>query len=126
MVEQDNNSADSNYKIAAILDNHIVEILNTDSFMNNVLFNHKKVIDVTDVLSNGTYTAAELMHSQYNEETNTFRPKKPHNSWTWDEQIQGWAPPIAMPIDEKDYIWLEDRQMWSEIVRDTTPTAEDL
>ena len=41
------------------------------------------------------------------------KPTQPHLSWTWDESIKNWVPPVAQPVDEsKTWHWNEDKAEW--------------
>jgi hypothetical protein len=41
-------------------------------------------------------------------------------SWTFDETVCAWAPPVAYPTDGKFYTWNEETTSWVEII----PIAE--
>lgn len=44
-----------------------------------------------------------------------FIPMKPYNSWTFNEELHTWIPPIDYPNDTKSYQWDEENQTWVEI-----------
>ena len=44
-----------------------------------------------------------------------FVPPKPYSSWTLNEGINTWEPPVAHPEDDKNYTWDEDTTNWVEI-----------
>lgn len=48
----------------------------------------------------------------YREDIDAFVPPKPYASWTLNETTAQWEPPVAMPEDDKDYLWDEDSQSW--------------
>jgi hypothetical protein len=51
----------------------------------------------------------------YDEDRDTFIPKKPYNSWILNEQTCQWESPIPMPNDasiDKVYSWNETIQNW--------------
>jgi hypothetical protein len=43
------------------------------------------------------------------------RLKKPYSSWSWDEEIEAWTPPVSYPTDGKLYEWNEEDQRWDEV-----------
>jgi hypothetical protein len=50
----------------------------------------------------------------YDEERDAFIPKKPYNSWIFNEQSCGWEAPVERPTDkEHPYIWDESTQSWA-------------
>lgn len=51
----------------------------------------------------------------YDEDRDAFIPPKPFKSWVLNEETCLWDPPIPMPIDDKNYTWNEEIQIWSEI-----------
>ena len=49
----------------------------------------------------------------YDEVRDAFIPKKPHESWTLDEETCIWNAPVAKPTnDVGPYNWNEDTQAW--------------
>jgi len=50
----------------------------------------------------------------YDEDLDAFIPPKLHASWSLDESICDWLPPISKPGDK--YVWNEDDQEWVEII----------
>lgn len=112
------------YQLAAVIDNHVVDVLHTDEFMFNVFKNHAKVIDITDKVNNGTISVDNVYNGVYDEATDTLRPTKTYPSWIWNSTISGWVAPIAMPADGKDYIWSEEQSSWLEIDLNGTPSID--
>lgn len=55
----------------------------------------------------------------YNAELDMFLSPKPFESWTLNESIAGWDPPVSMPTDGKMYEWVEANLAWEEV---TPPT----
>jgi hypothetical protein len=53
--------------------------------------------------------------SMYDETRDAFIPPKPFTSWILNEETCSWEPPIAYPLDEKQYSWFEHNQEWIEI-----------
>jgi hypothetical protein len=49
----------------------------------------------------------------YDEDRDAFIPKKPYNSWIFDEISCTWKAPVDRPTDQKyPYIWDENTQSW--------------
>lgn len=50
----------------------------------------------------------------YNSYADRFEPPKPYPSWTWNESLVIWEPPIAFPdsTDSENYTWDENNQTW--------------
>jgi hypothetical protein len=51
------------------------------------------------------------------EETFSFtlpKPKKPYESWIYDEENYKWIPPVPYPYDGKNYVWDENEKIWIE------------
>ena len=55
--------------------------------------------------------------SVYKSDVNKFHDRQPYPSWALDSNLI-WQPPVAMPTDDKQYIWNETDQTWDEIVVD--------
>jgi hypothetical protein len=55
----------------------------------------------------------------YDNQRNAFIPPQPYPSWTLVEETCQWIAPIAMPIDDKFYIWDESTLTWVEFVQGT-------
>jgi len=51
----------------------------------------------------------------YDGNNSTFYPPQPFPSWILNTETYNWDAPIARPIDDKNYIWDEKNQIWSEI-----------
>lgn len=50
----------------------------------------------------------------YDEELDVFIAQKPFNSWILDEETYQWKAPIPRPIDDKIYIWNDNKRNWEE------------
>jgi len=50
----------------------------------------------------------------YDQQRDAFYPPQPFPSWTLNETSCLWEPPVAMPTDDKRYIWDEDSGNWKE------------
>lgn len=48
----------------------------------------------------------------YDIERDAFYPPQPFLSWSLNEQTCLWEPPVAYPLDGKDYIWDEAHTIW--------------
>ena len=44
-----------------------------------------------------------------------FYAPQPYPSWTLDETTCLWEPPVAYPVDDKQYTWNETDQTWDEV-----------
>ena len=51
----------------------------------------------------------------YDTQRDAFIPPKPFASWLLDEATCLWNPPVAMPTDDKRYMWNEDTLSWTEM-----------
>ena len=51
----------------------------------------------------------------YDAQRNAFISPKPYASWILNESTCQWNAPVAMPIDEKRYVWDEATINWLEI-----------
>jgi hypothetical protein len=51
----------------------------------------------------------------YDEALDAFIPPKPFASWALNEGTANWEAPVAMPQDDKMYIWDEDSTSWTEV-----------
>ena len=50
----------------------------------------------------------------YDATNDVFYPPKPYPSWAISESNWNWQPPVAMPNDEKYYVWDEQSTSWIE------------
>jgi hypothetical protein len=106
---------ESRFQVALIIDGYVAEVLSADDSTLNLFLNYDKVIDITEKIQSNELVDTETIGAFYYEPTNTFRVAKPFLSWTWDNSISGWVAPTPMPNDEKDYVWLEEGQIWAEV-----------
>lgn len=51
----------------------------------------------------------------YDATRDAFIPPKPFPSWILDEQTCLWNPPVAMPADDKMYMWNEATVSWEQV-----------
>jgi len=51
----------------------------------------------------------------YDEQRNAFIAPQPYPSWTLVEETCRWSAPVAMPTDDKRYIWNESTISWNVI-----------
>ena len=54
----------------------------------------------------------------YDENRDAFIPPKPFDSWKLNEDTCIWEAPVAMPTDDKMYIWDEETTSWKEVTND--------
>jgi hypothetical protein len=55
----------------------------------------------------------------YDAVRDAFIPPKPFNSWTLNEDTCLWEAPVAMPQDDKVYIWNEETTNWIEVTNES-------
>ena len=60
----------------------------------------------------GTRKNGAAKNYTYDEDKDAFIPPKPFASWTLNETICQWQPPVVEPIDENKYTWNEETQQW--------------
>jgi len=51
----------------------------------------------------------------YNEDLDVFIPRKPFESWVFDENLWNWKAPVNYPNDDKKYDWDEIQKNWVEV-----------
>jgi hypothetical protein len=51
----------------------------------------------------------------YREDIDAFVPPQPYLSWVLNDKAQ-WEAPVAMPVDDKNYLWNEQNQQWEELI----------
>ena len=51
----------------------------------------------------------------YDATRDAFIPPKKFESWTLNETSCLWEPPVAYPVDDKEYTWNETDQTWDEV-----------
>ena len=49
----------------------------------------------------------------YDEQRDAFIAPQPYPSWTLVEETCRWSAPVAMPTDDKMYIWNESTISWN-------------
>lgn len=50
----------------------------------------------------------------YDKDRDAFIPPKPFPSWILNEDTCTWKAPVALPTDDKLYVWNEEIKNWSE------------
>jgi len=50
----------------------------------------------------------------YDSERDAFIPPQPYASWVLDDATCLWTAPVAMPTDDKQYVWNEENKSWVE------------
>lgn len=53
----------------------------------------------------------------YDASNDYFYAPQPYPSWTLDAGAK-WQPPVAMPTDDKKYMWNESTLSWDEVILD--------
>lgn len=48
----------------------------------------------------------------FNEEMGIYIDEQPYASWTFDEEILSWIPPVAWPENRNEYEWDENSGTW--------------
>lgn len=51
----------------------------------------------------------------YDANLDAFIPPKPYPSWTLNQDICQWQPPVPYPADGKQYIWNESTISWTSL-----------
>jgi len=51
----------------------------------------------------------------YDSQRDAFIPPQPFNSWLLNEDTCLWDAPVAMPTDDKKYVWDEESVSWKEV-----------
>lgn len=51
----------------------------------------------------------------YDPVRDAFIAPKPEGNFVFNEDTCKWEPPVPMPKDGKQYIWIEDTQSWVEV-----------
>lgn len=57
----------------------------------------------------------------YDFNRDVFLPPKPFNSWTLNENVLEWEPPVPCPNDGKLYDWDERTLSWVEVILPEQP-----
>jgi hypothetical protein len=50
----------------------------------------------------------------YNDRLDAFIPPKPYPSWTLNEEIADWEPPVPKPDSVGYFEWNEEQQRWED------------
>ena len=61
----------------------------------------------------GNYAGIGMIYDAVND---VFYAPQPYPSWILNNTTWLWEAPIAMPTDDKKYIWDETTQNWSELI----------
>ena len=57
----------------------------------------------------GNYAGVGYLYDEVND---VFIPPQPYDSWTLDETIWDYVPPVAYPSDDNIYLWNETTKSW--------------
>jgi len=60
----------------------------------------------------------------YNPEDGSIKPRKPFESWDFNEETWGWEAPTPIPEDGAYYFWSEENLAWEEPVAIDPPAEE--
>ena len=52
----------------------------------------------------------------YDEDRDAFIPPKPFNKWVLNEDTCQWESPVEYPLDDKIYIWNDNKGEWEEVI----------
>jgi hypothetical protein len=107
----ENQTQDQNWEfIAFMIDGEIQHILGTDSQFASILLSDPVIVDITDEENR----AALSIGSTYDESRGIYVPRKPFESWTWDEVVKNWKPPVAAPAASANngWAWSEEELNW--------------
>jgi hypothetical protein len=93
----------------------------------------KRTVSVADSVKDGAKLIASQLGGLWVESTKTdgklragigykylpyqqgFQAPQPFASWSFNEDQWQWEPPVAMPADDKPYVWNEDKGSWEEL-----------
>lgn len=56
-------------------------------------------------------------------DSGAFASPQPFPSFTWDDTICNWIAPIPYPTDGLEYVWDEEKQMWTHARTQMIPTT---
>ena len=106
----------NNQHLVFIIDGQVVHRLATDDKFAAVLLSDPIIKDITDLPNKDNISLGAI----YNEQTDSFTPYKPFESWVWNESSKAWQPPIEFPSssEPKAWTWAEDIQNWAEVPLD--------
>jgi hypothetical protein len=48
----------------------------------------------------------------YDAQLDAFIPPQPYASWTLNQEICRWTPPVPCPNDAHRYVWSEEKMSW--------------
>jgi hypothetical protein len=54
----------------------------------------------------------------YDQERDAFIAPQPYRKWILNEETCQWESPIPYPVDEKQYLWNDNKGVWEELVTD--------
>jgi hypothetical protein len=98
--------------------------LNNDNIVENLIVCNDSNISYL----NGAFIKIEERHltncnpsigDTYFPEKDKFKEKQWWDSWTWDEELWKYIPPVAKP-STGNWLWNEDNEEWFEVI----PTEE--
>jgi hypothetical protein len=99
-------------RIAFIVDNKVVDILQTDERLGAIFLSQPEIINITDV-EERSFPSVDW---KYETSLEKFIPPKPFASWIFDNEQMQWSAPSPFPPGDPDsgtyYIWDEDTTSW--------------
>ena len=103
----------------------VIVVSNQDILDENGQESEQKGIDFCSNLLGGTWKQTSYNGNirknyagigyTYDEGRDAFIAPKPFASWVLDETTCQWKAPVAMPTDDKRYLWDEETTSWLEI-----------
>jgi hypothetical protein len=94
--------------------------INSDNIVENVI----EVTDSQVALFPGTFIKIESRHDlgcgvgigdEYFSDVDKFKEKQWWDSWTWNEDLWKYVPPIPKPADGK-WLWDNNNEQWIEVI----------
>jgi len=93
-------------------------VIDENNVVNTILADSKAVAEEVTGMTCIEYTTEPAEPGGTWDGTKFF-PRKPYESWTWNEEIKYWQSPVPYPTQEdpenpKFYVWDEDTLTWKE------------
>ena len=99
-------------RIAFIIDNKVVDILQTDERLAAIFLSEPEIVNVTD-LEQKFFPAVDW---KYDTSLEKFIPPKPFDSWIFNDERMLWQAPTPFPQGDPEngiyYVWDEDTISW--------------
>jgi len=108
-------------KIAFLNDNHIVDILHTDTRLAAILLSSPTVVDVSSWYEVESNRHKVLNEARYNRSTGIFILPSPGEYYTYNVEENEWEPTppsSSMPIEEgKYFVWNYETSVWDSYIK---------